>query len=229
MNGLFQSIKNEACIGCAIGTPPDDAPREHIDDKGHIYKALPCGDICEVTDPKDVWRGCMELAVHTVQWTRQRFVRYRRSWLLAPNDAFNANVFHQTGDRAACNVKAFSAHLVPNFANPIDLQVLLKDTFNLGLQVFVTLGAIRQTLRIGPLGQVVIESGWGNRQNPANRLDPMIIAVIFDELDHFLNGRSSSACAKYAEAYVRQRERRSREVFVPLALHHRYNADLRRS
>ena len=46
-------------------------------------------------------------------------------------------------------------------------------------------------------------SGGGNRQNPANRLNPMIIVVIFDELDHFLNGRSSSACAKYAEALRR--------------------------
>ena len=44
---------------------------------------------------------------------------------------------------------------MPDFAHAIDLQVLLKDSFNPGLQFFVTLGAIRQARRIGQLGLVV--------------------------------------------------------------------------
>lgn len=90
------------------------------------------------------------------------------------------------------NGDAFSAHLMPDFANAIDLQVLLKDPFSLGLELLITFGAIRQARRISPLRHVVVERRWGNRQNPANRLDPMISAVIFYEADHFLNGRSSS-------------------------------------
>jgi hypothetical protein len=94
-------------------------------------------------------------------------------------------------------------HLTPDLPHTLDIEILLKDPFDLGLEFSIALSTVRQAGRIGPLGHVVIESGWGNRQNPANRLDPMIIVVIFDELDHFLNGRSSSACAKYAEALRR--------------------------
>src|SRR3546814_13733331 len=46
-------------------------------------------------------------------------------------------------------------------------------------------------------------SGWGDRQNPADRLDPIIIPMLINETDHRLNGRSSSAWAKYAEALRR--------------------------
>src|SRR5690606_28488352 len=39
--------------------------------------------------------------------------------------------------------------------------------------------------------------------NPADRLDPISISVLINEGDHRLNGRSSSAWAKYAEALRR--------------------------
>ena len=51
MNGLFQSIENKACIGCAACAPANDAPRKNINDEGHIDKTLPRGNIGEVTDP----------------------------------------------------------------------------------------------------------------------------------------------------------------------------------
>jgi len=44
---------------------------------------------------------------------------------------------------------------------------------------------------------------WGDRQKLADRLDPMDGAMIIDERDHLLNGRSSSAIAKYADAFLR--------------------------
>src|SRR4051812_19024359 len=43
----------------------------------------------------------------------------------------------------------------------------------------------------------------GDRQHLADRLDPVDGAVLVDEGDHFLNGRSSSAWAKYADALRR--------------------------
>src|ERR1700735_2961355 len=43
----------------------------------------------------------------------------------------------------------------------------------------------------------------GDRQHPADRLDPVRLAVIVDEGDHGLNRRSSSAWAKYALALPR--------------------------
>ena len=44
---------------------------------------------------------------------------------------------------------------------------------------------------------------WGDRQHPADRLDPIRPAVIVDEGDHGLYRRSSSAWAKYALALRR--------------------------
>src|SRR6202011_3666307 len=43
----------------------------------------------------------------------------------------------------------------------------------------------------------------GDRQHPADRLDPMRLAVIVDEGNHGLNRRSSAAWAKYADALRR--------------------------
>src|SRR3954469_3691099 len=43
----------------------------------------------------------------------------------------------------------------------------------------------------------------GDRQHLADRLDPVGIAVLVDERLHRLNGRSSSAIAKYADAFRR--------------------------
>src|SRR4051812_40500673 len=45
--------------------------------------------------------------------------------------------------------------------------------------------------------------GRGDRQHLADRLDPVDGAMLVDESDHFLNGRSSSAWAKYADALRR--------------------------
>jgi len=50
---------------------------------------------------------------------------------------------------------------------------------------------------------MLLVGGRSNRQDIADRLDPMGAAIIIDKRDHRLNGRSSSACAKYADALRR--------------------------
>ena len=47
---------------------------------------------------------------------------------------------------------------------------------------------------------MVVTGGRGNRQNLADRLDPIGPAIIMDEAGHLLNIRSSSAWAKYVLA-----------------------------
>ena len=82
---------------------------------------------------------------------------------------------------------------MPDLANTVDLLALLPDTFDLGPQNLVALGLIRQQISVRPLGHVIVERARGNRQVPADRLDPNIVAVFFNEGDHVLNRRSSSA------------------------------------
>ena len=100
---------------------------------------------------------------------------------LATNDAFDPNVLHQPRHRTAGNVKRFAAHLVPDLAHPIDLVVLLPDAFDLGLQRHIPLRPIRQQVGVRPLGHVIVEGRRGNRQVPADRLEPDGVTVLFDE------------------------------------------------
>jgi hypothetical protein len=52
------------------------------------------------------------------------------------------------------------------------LEVGLENALDLGTQFAVALGPIREPFRIGPLGQMIVIGGRGNRQMSADRLDP---------------------------------------------------------
>ena len=86
----------------------------------------------------------MELAVHLVQWVRQRLIWGRYSGILAAHDNFDANVLHQSGNGSSSNIKAYPAHLMPDLAHTIDLQYLLYDSFDFELELLITLGTIQQ-------------------------------------------------------------------------------------
>ena len=94
------------------------------------------------------------------------------------------------------DLDALPAQLPPDLAHAIDPEILLPDPADLHPQHGITSCARWQAIRIAPPGRIVMIGGRGDRQNAANRLDPMGIPVIVDEGDHFLNGRSSSAAAK---------------------------------
>src|SRR5690606_31872003 len=49
----------------------------------------------------------------------------------------------------------------------------------------------------------LVVGGGGHRQLPADGLDPELLPVVIDESDHRLGWRSSSAWAKYADAFLR--------------------------
>ncbi|CAO3436181.1 hypothetical protein [Azospirillum doebereinerae] len=61
--------------------------------------------------------------------------------------------------------------------------------------------------RIDPAGGMGAVGGRGDRQDFADHLAPVDGAVRVDEGDHFLNGRSNSASAKYADAFAGPRWR----------------------
>ena len=48
-----------------------------------------------------------------------------------------------------------------------------------------------------------VAARWGDRQHTAGRLDPKLPLMLFNEGNHLPNRRSGSACAKYAEAFLR--------------------------
>ncbi len=82
----------------------------------------------------------------------------------------------------------------------IDLHVGLPDAFNLRSQHLATLCTSAAQSRIAPLRGVTPVAGRGDLQDFVNRLDPIRLAVLVDELSHDLKRRSSSAWAKNALA-----------------------------
>src|SRR5690606_17263882 len=121
----------------------------------------------------------------------------------AASNALNAHVLHQPCHRAASDIEALAAQLVPDLAQAVDAPVVLENTPYLGAQRLVPFGTIRQPRRVGTFGQMVIIGGRGDRQNVADRLDPVRIPMRVDETHHHFGRRSSSAIAKYADALRR--------------------------
>ena len=126
----------------------------------------------------------------------RRLVLHRCSHRLAADDALEAEIGHQALHCAACYGNAFTRQLSPNLAHAIYLEVLDEDAGDLRLQRHIPLRPRRELPGIGSLAGVVVVGRRGDRQNLANRLDPMDRAMIVDERDHVFDRRSSSAIAK---------------------------------
>jgi hypothetical protein len=103
---------------------------------------------------------------------------------------------HQSRNRATGNIEAFALELPPDLADAIDPEVLLKHTPDSDLHGVVLPGAGRQLGRISSFGDMGVVGRGGDRQDLADRLDPMRPTMIVDEGDHGLDRRSSSAVAK---------------------------------
>jgi hypothetical protein len=114
----------------------------------------------------------------------------------AADNPLQTDIAHQSRHRAAGDIEAFAVELSPDFADAVDLEVLIEDAPNLDLQGGIPPGACRQFRRITPLGNMGPIGRRGDRQDLADRLDPVRLTMIVDEGDHGLDRRSSSAVAK---------------------------------
>lgn len=203
MERLFQGIENETGMGGPARPPAADATGIGVDDEGDIDEAGPGRDIGEVGEPKPVRGRGMELAVDLIERTGSGLVADRCLHRLAADRPFETHLAHQPRDGAAGDVEAFPPQLPPDLAHPIDPEVLLEHAPHFDLEFLIALRPRRQPGGIAPLGDMVVVGRRGDRQHLADRLDPMRLPVIVDERDHGLNGRSSSAWAKYADALRR--------------------------
>ncbi|TCP99706.1 hypothetical protein C8J34_1413 [Rhizobium sp. PP-F2F-G36] len=72
MKSLLQGIEDKASMRRPARPPSNDATSKDVDDKGHVDKTLPCGDVGEVRNPQPVWCWAFELAVNPVKraWSR---------------------------------------------------------------------------------------------------------------------------------------------------------------
>jgi hypothetical protein len=89
-----------------------------------------------------------------------------------------------------------SLQLPPHFSYPVDLEARLEDAPDVAAQGGVALNAGRRFVGIASADGVFAISRRGDRQNLADRLDPVGLTMIVDERDQGLCRRSSSARAK---------------------------------
>ena len=157
--------------------------------------ALPF-DVAEIRDPQRIRARRVELAIDVVQRARRRLVADRGPDRLAADHAPQTHASHQPPHGAAGNVKALALQLPPDLAHAIDLEVLREDAGDLRCQRHILLRSRGELLRIGAFGDMGMVGRGSDRQDLADRLDPMDLSVIVNKRDHGLYRRSSSAWAK---------------------------------
>jgi hypothetical protein len=137
-----------------------------------------------------------ELPVHLVRRARRGLVCDRGSGLLAADGATQTHLPHQAFHRAAGHRDAFPAELPPDLAGAVDLEVGRMHPPDLLHEHQVLSGAWRGQRGIGTLRDMGVVGRPGDRQHPADRLDPVDLTMIVDAGDHDFERRSSSAIAK---------------------------------
>jgi hypothetical protein len=193
---LLQRVQHEAGMSRARDTPADDTPRKNVDDEGDIDKTGPRREVGKVGHPQGVRTRRIELPIDAIEGAWGRRIADCGPHPLAPHHALQAHRPHQARYGAASDRGSFPEKLAPDLPDAIDAEVLLVHAPDFGRQGDIALGPCGQLARIGASGGVGVIRRRGDRQNAADRLDPVAGAVLVDKGDHGLNRRSSSAWAK---------------------------------
>ena len=203
IEGLLQRIEGQIGAQRTRYPPADDVPREDINDKGDVDEAAPGRDVGQIRDPELIGTRGHKLALDQVGRPGRAIIG-DRSLEPAPADgALQPHLPHQSLDRAAGDDDAFPAQLLPDFAGPVHGEVLVPDPLDLSSEPDIALGAARACLGMGLTRLMPVIGGRGDREDLADRLDPVRLTMRVDEGHHSLGRRSSSACAKNAEAFRR--------------------------
>src|SRR4051794_32270272 len=196
VQGLLQRVQHKAGVRRAGGTPADNTPREDVDDKGDIDKTGPCRDVGKIGHPQGVRTRRFELPIDAIERTRGRRIADRGPHLLAPHNALQAHPAHQARHGAAGHRNPFSEKLPPDLADAIDLEVLLVHPLNFGPQGDIAPGPGRQLSWIDAPGGVGVIRRRGDRQNAADRLDPVAGAGVVGKSDPGFKPRGGPPPAK---------------------------------
>ena len=116
MQPLLQGIQHEANGGGAS----DNASCEDVNDKCHVYEAVPSAHVSEVGDPELVLRWSEELPVDQIERAHGGLVRDGCFDGFAMHDAFQPATDNRSGDTAATDRHPFLVELRPTFPHTVD-------------------------------------------------------------------------------------------------------------
>lgn len=167
-----------------MGRPStDNLSGKHIDDKRHVHKSLPRGHILEIGDPELVRTGCREVPLDSIRRPQAAssgivVLNFRpRTSPCRPFARINRSTVHRAvAIPSRCN--CFQT------CEPIDLAVFPPDSLDFHLKPCVVFRPSRPPLRILQACCSLAKCRWGNRQRAADRLDPVLVPIVLDELRH---------------------------------------------
>ena len=208
---LLECIEGQIGPQRARYAPADDHPGEDVNHERHVDEPPPRGYVRQIRHPQCVGPARVEIAIHQIRRPRRGLVRDRRLERAAPHRAAQTQITHQALHRAPRHRHPVPLQLPPDLPDTIDLEVLAPHALNARPQARIALRTRRLPLGICPPGCRGIVRRRGDRQHRADRLDPVRRSLRIDERRHHRGRRSSSACAKNAEAFRRISFARSEE------------------
>lgn len=150
----------------------DDVSGKGIDDERDVDEAAPGPYVRKVGNPQRIGPIGVKFPVHLVERARDRLVIDRRFHGLPTYSTCQTHPPHQAFHCATSHLDAVSFELPPNLSRAVDLEVRLPHPLDFLAKPLIIAAARRFLLRIGlPRGMGVV-GGRGDRQLPADRLDP---------------------------------------------------------
>ena len=189
VQGLLERIERQVGAKRVRHPPAHDATGIGVDDERDVDEPHPGRDVRDAREPQGVWARGLELPVDPVRRARERRHARRRFHPRAPHHAAKTKLAHQPRDRAAGHHDALAAKLAPHLANPIHPVVLLPHPGDVLAQLRVAMGTRRQPAAVRFPGLALVVRRRGDRQLPANRLDPVLLTVHVDERRQVLGRR----------------------------------------
>ena len=178
MESLLEGVEHEAGMRRAAGPPADDAAGKDVDDEGDVDEAGPGGDVCEVGNPEPVGRRGSERAIDPGRACKRLTCRSPWCGPACPGSPLPAHLPHQAHHRAAGNREALAPQLPPQFPHAVDTEVLLEYRKHRDPQFGILSCPGWQSGRIAPTGDMVVVGRRGDRQHPADRLDPVVGTMV---------------------------------------------------
>ncbi len=147
----------------------------------------------EIHDPQRVRTLDLEAAVDLVERAQCLVVGNGGDAGFPAPDTGQPHRLHQPLDRAFGDGDALAQKLPPHLARPVQAETHLMDAPDVPLQLVVPPGASRSPARIGKARGMLMIRGRGDRQFPADRLDPQLLSMRVDERHRHRPWRSSSS------------------------------------
>ena len=197
--GHLEGVEDHLGLHVRRDPPAHEAPTERVDDEAHVRHPRPRRHVREVRYPQLVRGAGFEVTLHQVRGPGGvRVLDRGEDSLAAPGDALNAQLPHQAGHLVPAHVVAGALGGLPQLVGAVDLAVRdpqrHEDLHHHGV-------AHRASGRgdLALLGRVV--RARRHLQRSADGLDAELVPMLVDKADDHFDGRSSSAWAKYADAF----------------------------